>query len=231
MADVKLALKTRTETGSAVSGRLLKAGTIPGVIYGHGVTPTAVSVAAPELRAALSGDAGLNALLSLDLDGTVHTALAKQIQRHPTRGTVIHVDFQVVDRNQAVTVDVPIELVGEAEKVAQGGGQVMSDMSTITVNATAATIPQVIEVDISGLELGHVIKIADIQFPNGVTCDLDPETPVATGLAPRRSGAAGEDEGGEGGETTDEAEGGEATAEAEGGDAEASAEEAPADAE
>lgn len=227
MADVKLAVATRTDIGSARSGRLRTSGTIPAVVYGKGIDPVAVSVDARELRAALSGDAGLNALLDLSLDGTSHTALAKQIQRHPTRGTVQHIDFQIVDRNQAVTVDVPIELVGEATKVAQGGGQVITDISTITVNATAATIPQVIEVDITDLDLGHVIKVGDVKFPNGVTCDLDPETPVATGLAPRKSGGGAGEEGGEGEEAVD-GEGGEATAEAEGGDAEASAD-APAE--
>lgn len=230
MADVKLAVATRTDIGSARSGRLRTSGTIPAVVYGKGIDPVAVSVDARELRSALSGDAGLNALLDLSLDGTSHTALAKQIQRHPTRGTVQHIDFQIVDRNQAVTVDVPIELVGEALKVAQGGGQVAADMGTITVNATAATIPQAIEVDITDLDLGHVIKVGDIKLPNGVTCDLDPETPVVTGLAPRKSGTAadGGQTAGEAGADAGEGDGGEATAEA-GGDADASADASAAD--
>ncbi len=195
MADVRLAVATRTDIGSARAGRLRKIGQIPGVVYGHGTDPIAVSIDGRELRTALSGEAGLNALLDLSLDGTSHTALAKHIQRHPTRGVVIHVDFQIVDRNQAITVDVPIELVGEAEKVAQGGGQVVADLGTITVNATPATIPQLIEVDISELTLGHVIRISDLTLPNGVTTDMDPETPVATGLAPRTASAEGVEDG------------------------------------
>ncbi len=185
MADVRLAVASRTELGSARSGRLRAKGSIPGIVYGHGTDPVAVAVDGRELRTALSGGAGLNALLDLSIDGASHTALAKVLQRHPTRGTVIHVDFQIVDRNQAVTVDVPVELIGEAVKVAQGGGQVVADIGVLTVNATPATIPQVIEVDISDLELGHVIRVADLVLPTGVTTDTDPETPVATGLAPR----------------------------------------------
>lgn len=231
MADVRLAVATRTELGSARSGRLRAKGAIPGVVYGHGSDPVSVSVDGRELRTALSGDAGLNALLDLNIDGTSHTALAKQLQRHPTRGTVIHVDFQLVDRNQAVTVDVPVELIGEAVKVAQAGGQVAADIATLTVNATAATIPQLIEVDISELEMGHVIRVSDLVLPNGVTTDVDPETPVVTGLAPRTASAEGledgAEEGAEGGATAG-AEGGEATAEGDGGDAAA---EAPADSE
>ncbi|MEY2399314.1 MAG: large subunit ribosomal protein [Actinomycetota bacterium] len=225
MADVRLAADTRTDTGSAESGRLRTSGKIPGVVYGHGTDPISVAVDGRELRTALSGEAGLNALLDLNVGGTSHTALAKQLQRHPTKGTVIHVDFQIVDRNQAVTVDVPIEMVGEAVKVAQAGGQVAADIATITVNATAATIPQVIEVDISELEMGHVIRVADLVLPDGVTTDTDPETPVVTGLAPRTSSAEGVEDGSE--EAAEGAAGGEGAADA-GGDA---AGEAPADAE
>lgn len=223
MADIRLAASTRTDIGSAHSGRMRAKGTIPGIVYGHGTDPVAVQVDAREFRTALSGDAGLNALLDLNLDGTSHTALAKQIQRHPTRGTVIHVDFQLVDRNQAVTVDVPVEIVGEAVKVAQGGGQVVADMGTITVNATAATIPQLIEVDVTDLELGHVIRVQDLHLPNGITCDMDPETPVVTGLAPRTANAEGVEDGAEEGAEG----GGEATAAA--GDDDAAAD-APAEA-
>lgn len=226
MADTRLAVATRTDIGSARSGRLRAKGTIPAVVYGLKSDPVPVAVDGRELRTALSGEAGINALLDLHIDGTSHTALAKVLQRHPTKGTVIHVDFQLVDRNQAVTVDVAIVLVGEAVKVAQGGGQVVADMGTITVNATAATIPQLIEVDVSDLELGHVIKVSDIVLPNGVTCDLDPETPVATGLAPRKAvagdGGPEEDVEAEGGDT---AAGGDAGAAAD-GNAEASTEDA-----
>jgi large subunit ribosomal protein L25 len=218
MADVRLAVATRTELGSGNAGRLRKEGKIPAVVYGRGSTPVSVTVDGRELRTALSGQAGLNALLSLDIDGTSHTALATHLQRHPTRGTVTHVDFQIVDRNQAISVDVPVELVGEAEKVAQGGGRVIADLGTLTVNATPATIPQVIEVDITELTLGHVIRVADLTLPSGVTTDVDPETPVVTGLAPRTTSAEGvEDEVAEG-EAAEGAAEGDATAEAEGGD-------------
>lgn len=229
MADVRLAVATRTELGSGNSGRLRKEGKIPAVVYGRGNDPVSVTVDGRELRAALSGDAGLNALLNLEIDGSSHTALATQLQRHPTRGTVTHVDFQIVDRNQAITVDVPVELVGEAEKVAQGGGRVIADLGTLTVNATPATIPQLIEVDITDLALGHVIRVGDLALPNGVTTDVDPETPVVTGLPPRTASAEGvedEHEEAEGGAESSDAE----SAEAEGGDADASDAEAPAEA-
>ena len=129
-----------------------------------------------------------------------------------------------MDRNQAIAVDVPVEIVGEAEKVAQGGGRVIADLGTLTVNATPATIPQLIEVDITDLELGHVIRVADLTLPAGVTTDVDPETPVVTGLPPRTTSAEGvEDDAVEGGEGGGSAADGDATAEADGGDADAGA--------
>lgn len=233
MADVRLAVATRTDLGSGNSGRLRKAGKIPGVVYGPKNDPIAVAVDARELRAALSGDAGLNALLDLDLDGTSHAALAREIQRHPTRGTVQHVDFQIVRLDQAITVDVPVELTGEADKVTGAGGQVVLDVANLTVNATPRTIPQVIEIDITHLELGNVIRLSEITFPEGVTCDIDGDTVVVTGLAPRTAAAQAAMESGEPIETDGEGgEGGEGgeSADAEGGDAEAGEGDAPAEA-
>jgi large subunit ribosomal protein L25 len=222
MADVRLAVATRTERGSATAGRTRKQGRIPAVVYGHGADPIAVTVDAREFRTALSGQAGLNALLELHVDGgESHPALARELQRHPVRGTIQHIDFQIVDRNQAITVDVIVETIGEAHDVLVQGGQVILDVVSLTVNATPATIPSVIEIDVTNLQLDSVIRLSDITLPNGVTCDLDPETVLVTGLVPRVateeeiSGEAAE--GAEGEAAGEAAEGGEAAGE--GGDA------------
>lgn len=225
MAEVRLAVATRTEIGSGEAGRMRLTGRIPAVVYGGGEAGTAVSVDGRELRAALSGEKGLNAILDLEVDGTKYKALAREIQRHPTRGTVQHVDFQIVKMDQAITVDVPIELTGEAEKVLGSGGRVVQDMATITVNATPATIPNSIEIDVTNLELGGVIRLGEVKLPNGVTCDIDGETVVVTGLAPRKSGGGGATAEAEGDESEEGAEGGE-TAEGTEGDESA---ETPAD--
>ncbi len=221
MADVRLAAESRTDRGSARSGRLRKTGRIPAIVYGHGSEPIAVTVDGRELRTALSGEAGLNALLDLQVDGDSLTALARELQRHPVRGTVQHVDFQIVDRNQAITVDVPVEMIGEAHEVSVQGGVVVLDVVSLTVNATPATIPSVIEIETSHLEVGQVIRLGEITLPNGVTCDLDPETVMVTALIPRvASEEEIEGEGAEGaeGEAAEGAEG-EAAAEGAGGDA------------
>jgi large subunit ribosomal protein L25 len=185
MADTRLAAAVREDRGSARAGRLRKTGQIPGIVYGTGHEPIAVSVDGRELRNALSGDHGLNALLDLQLDGETHSAMARELQRHPVKGTLQHVDFQIVRLDQIMTVDVPVELRGEAHEVALQGGEVLQDLGVLTVNATPRTIPSLIEVDISALEIGHVIRLSDLTLPDGVTCDLDPETVIVTGLAPR----------------------------------------------
>jgi len=221
MADVRLAVAKRTELGSATSGRLRKTGAIPGVVYGTGHEPIAVSVDGRELRAALSGDAGLNALLELHMGDETHPALARELQRHPTKGTVQHVDFQIVRLDQEIMVDVPVEVIGEAHEVTVQGGVIVQDVVNLTVKATPATIPSVIEIDVSALELGGIIRLGDITLPNGVTSDLDPETVMVTGLIPRvieeevveAEAVEGEGVEGEGGEAA-ASEGGDAAADA-----------------
>ena len=104
-----------------------------------------------DLRHALSGDAGLNQLLSLKVGSDTHLALARALQRHPVRHTVLHVDFQIVRRDEVISAEVPIVLVGEAKAVEQEKGLVEQLLTSLTVNATPDRIPRHIEVDISDL--------------------------------------------------------------------------------
>jgi large subunit ribosomal protein L25 len=185
MAEVALAVEIRSAQGSSNSRRLRAAGKIPGVVYGHGIDPTSVSVDARALRQALNTQAGVNALLQLDVSGTKHLALARAIQKNPVRGTVAHVDFQVVNRNEQVSADIPITLVGEADKVTKQGGMVEHQLASLHVQATPTTLPSHIEVDISDLEIDGAIRIKDVKLPAGVTTSLDPDEPVVVGAVTR----------------------------------------------
>ncbi len=124
MPQTVLVANTGRPIGSAASRRLRAADTIPGVLYGHGMTPVSVSVGRRDLRLALSGAAGVNTVLDLTVDGTVYPAIVKEIQRHPVRRTVAHVDFIQVNLDETITVSVPLRLEGEAVAVAAGGGLV-----------------------------------------------------------------------------------------------------------
>jgi large subunit ribosomal protein L25 len=178
MAEITLVAQPGRATGSPESRRLRTTGRIPAVIYGHGVTPESVSIDGRDLRSALSGDAGVNQLLSLDVDGTQHLALARVLQRHPVRNTVIHVDFQVVSRTEVISADVPIVLVGEAKLVEQERGVIEHSLQSLTINARPGEIPNSIEVDISGLAIGDSVRIGQLPLPAGVTTDADPDEPV-----------------------------------------------------
>jgi large subunit ribosomal protein L25 len=189
MAEIPIAAEAGRPVGSAESRRLRSAGMVPAVVYGHGVDPLPVAVDAKDLRTALTTDAGLNALLALKVDGSTHLTMAKVVQRHPVRGTVAHVDFQIVRRDEVVTAEVPIVLVGEATLVHRDDGHVDHQLFNIAVHAVPGRIPNVVEVDISGLTIGQTIRVAELGLPTGVTTEVDPEAPVVVGQAPQVSEA------------------------------------------
>ncbi len=189
MPEITLTAEPGRVTGSRSSGRSRREGKIPAVVYGHGIDPLSVSVNARELRSALTTQAGLNALLELQVDGSKHLTMAKSVQRDPVRNTVIHVDFQIVSRDEIVTAEVAIELIGEAEEVHRGGGVVDQSLFNLTVHATPDKIPHQIDIDVSELKIGDSIRVADLKLPEGVTIDLDPETTLVVGQPPQVSEA------------------------------------------
>jgi large subunit ribosomal protein L25 len=192
MAEITLVADPGRPTGSAASRRLRAAGRIPAVVYGHGGAGTSVSVDGRDLRHALSGEAGLNQLLSLKVGSDTHLALARAVQRHPVRHTVLHVDFQIVRRDEVISAEVPIVLMGEARAVEQEKGVVEQLLTTLTVNATPARIPLNLEVDITDLTVGTGVRVSDLSLPSGVTTDVPPDELVV--LASLTRAALGEEE-------------------------------------
>jgi large subunit ribosomal protein L25 len=184
MATVLLAQIGR-ETGSAAARRLRAAGAVPGVLYGHGMEPLSVAVERRDLRVALSGAAGVNTVLDLTVDGTVYPAIVKELQRHPVRRNVTHVDFIQVNLDEEITVSVPLRLVGEAKDVEQEGGLVDPAVDSIEVVTTPRHIPDEFVVDVTEMTMDTVIRLGDIPMPSGVTATGDPESPVVTVLTMR----------------------------------------------
>jgi large subunit ribosomal protein L25 len=184
MATVLLAQVGR-EPGSAASRRLRAAESVPGVLYGHGMTPISVAVERRDLRVALSGAAGVNTVLDLTVDGTVYPAIVKDLQRHPVRRNVIHVDFIQVNLDEEITVSVPLRLVGEAKEVEQEGGLVDPAVDSIEVVTTPRNIPDEFVIDVSEMTMDTVIRLGDVPMPDGVTATGDPESPVVTVLTMR----------------------------------------------
>jgi large subunit ribosomal protein L25 len=188
MAESTLVAEVGRPTGSRPARRLRREGRIPAVVYGHGVDPLAVTVDGRELRTVLSGDVGVNALLSLDIAGRRYSAMTREIQRHPVRHTVLHVDFQVVDPEEVTTVDVPLVVVGEAVEVGHEDGLVDQLLFSLTIQAKPDAIPMSVEVDQSGLRVGGAVKVGDLKLPPGVSTELDPDTIVVHGIPGRVQG-------------------------------------------
>jgi large subunit ribosomal protein L25 len=210
MAEITLNAEVGRPLGSRATRRLRRDGKIPGVVYGHGTDPVPVAVEGRDLRVALSGESGTNQLLSLVAGDDTFLTLARELQRHPVKGTVVHVDFQIVRRDEVISADVPVTLIGDAIEVHHGDGLVDQQLFTLPVRALPMDIPTNVEVDVSALTIGAAIRVADLVLPEGVTTELDGEAAVVIGQPPRV--VALEEEG----EAAAEGEEGEAAAEGEG---------------
>jgi len=195
--DLTLTAETGRTAGSRTSSRMRTEGRVPAVVYGLGRDAVSVSVPWTELRRVLSTEAGINALISLDVDGQKDLAIVKDLQRHPIRRNVLHIDFLRVDPDAPVAVDIPIQLVGEAKAVEGRRGIVDHALKTITVKAKPADIPSVITVDINDLKIGITITVAEVELPAGVFTEMDPGAPVVTGAATRFSVEYDHEEGNE----------------------------------
>jgi large subunit ribosomal protein L25 len=183
---VKLEVQQREKRGSADARRLRREGLIPGVLYGRGKSPHPFSVYERELRRALTGPAGLHAILDVVLDGqkTSHASILKDYQQDIISGRLAHVDLQEVRLDQPIQAEVVIELVGEAAGSIEGG--VLSQVTReINVEALPLEVPERIEVDVTSMQMGDTLRLADVAVQEGVTFLDDPEeTVIATVTVP-----------------------------------------------
>lgn len=180
MAELILKTDTSRELGTRPSRRLRRAGQVPGVVYGLGGESVSVAVDARELRSALNTEAGLNALLTLDVEGDRQLSLVKELQHHPVRNEVIHVDFIRVDADVAVEVEVRVVLEGEATAVANEDGVVDQIAFTVAVLAKPESIPNELSIDISEMVMGDTVRAGDLELPEGVELAGDLEELVAS---------------------------------------------------
>lgn len=185
MSDTVLNATPGRATGTANARRERREESIPAVVYGQGMDPMSISVQRRDLRVALSGSAGMNTILDLTVDGTVYPAIVKEMQRHPVRRTVQHVDFIKINLNEEIVVSVPVRMEGEAKAVLSGGGLVDLRRTELEVSTTPRSIPDEIVVDVSDMDMDSTITIGDIVTPAGVTLQGEPEWAVVTVLTMR----------------------------------------------
>jgi large subunit ribosomal protein L25 len=158
----------RTEFGKGAARRIRRAAKVPAVLYGHGGEPVHVTLPGHETMLALK-HGGVNALLTITVNGKQQLTLPKQIQRDPIKGFLEHLDLIIVRKGEKVTVDIPVHLTGEADPEAL----VVTETSTISVEAEATHIPEYVEVSIEGLTVGDQVFARDLQVPSGSTVLLD----------------------------------------------------------
>ena len=187
MAELALKAETGRTKGSRASRRLRAEGKIPGVVYGHGIDPLSVAVNRRELRGVLTTEAGMNALIDLGVDDQQHLTVVRDVQRHPVRHEVVHLDFVIVRRDEVISVEVPIVLTGSAEEVRREAGTVDQVLFSLAVLGRPGSFPNELEIDISDLRIGDSVRVDDLALPEGVTTELDGEEPVVVAQLSRAS--------------------------------------------
>ena len=168
MSEVRLSAEPRTEFGKGGARRTRRAGKIPAVIYGHGADPRHVSLPAHEFANAIR-HSGANVLLTLELEGSEQLAIPKAIQRDAIKGVFEHVDLLAVRRGEKVTIDVPVHIVGEVAS----GALLSQESTTVSLEAEATHIPNSIEVNVEGMEIGSHIAAGDLVLPTGSSLVTD----------------------------------------------------------
>lgn len=171
MSEVRLPAEPRTEFGKGGARRTRRAGKVPAVIYGHGADPRHVALPAREFANAIR-HGGSNVLLTLDIEGGEQLAIPKSIQRHPIKGYFEHVDLLAVRRGEKVTVDIPLNLIGDVVS----GGLLNQEHTTVSVEAEATHLPGGVDVDVAALEVGSQVTAGGLNLPSGVALVTDPET-------------------------------------------------------
>ena len=183
MAEVTLKAIKRDDTGKGSARRARAAGRVPGIVYGQGIEPVAIEVDRRQFVTALQTDAGMNVLLNIEVDGTTTTALTRELQRDPVRGTLLHADFVKIDLTQEVEVEVPIHLVGDSPGVKEGG-VLENPLFTVHVRCLPTDVPESIDADISGLNIGDALRVSQLAEGREFHILNDPDSVVASVAAP-----------------------------------------------
>ena len=186
MAIVSLKSTRRDGVGKGVARRLREAGSVPAIYYGRGETPVAISVQVKELEMLLHGASGSNVIVDLKVEGAEaadRKAILREVQRHPVRGTILHVDLQHISLSERITVEVPIVLVGVPTGVKDGGGILEHNLREVEVECLPTEIPEKFTVDVSHLNIGESVHVSDLVIGN-VKVNTEAERTVATVVPP-----------------------------------------------
>lgn len=174
----------RTERGKGAARSTRRAGRIPAVIYGHGREPESLSVSAVDFDKLLKDVSGGSTVIEVDVDGTKVTTLIRELQRHPVRRSIIHIDFYEIHAGEVITVRVPIHLNGIPEGVRNSGGILEQFNRELQIEVLPKNIPEVIDVDVTDLDLNDTIHVSDLNVPHAKILDVETTT-ICSVLPPR----------------------------------------------
>jgi large subunit ribosomal protein L25 len=187
--QVKLTAQRRTQVGRNAVKKIKTDGMVPGVIYGSNQEPVNLQVNGRELLNVLSRASGENILVELEIqDGSEKRnalAMIQEIQHNPLQREIVHVDFHAVSANETVSAEVPIETVGEAIGVKVHGGLLEHILRYLEVECLPGDLPQVIQVDVTNLDVGQSLHVRELNLPPGVEAITDPEQTVVAVVEPR----------------------------------------------
>ena len=185
MATVSLSANSREGKGKGAARTLRSQGQIPAVIYGHGREPLALALNARDLDKMLSHIQAESTVIEVTVGGQTAKTLIREIQRHPIKRQILHVDFQALVAGEKVTVSIPIVLQGIPEGVRLEGGVLDQTLREIEIEVDPSNIPDHVEYDVTNMVIGDSVHISDLKVPEGVEVLDDPETSVAVLAAPR----------------------------------------------
>jgi len=185
MQQETLRAQKRVSSGSRPARRLRREGQVPAIVYGRHLDTVSLRVSDRDLYSILHTEAGLNALINLEIeDGGSLLAVAREVQRDPVRGEITHLDFIKVSLDVEIEAEVSLQLVGVPRGVREDGALVEAIETTVMISALPTQVPNAVELDISELEVGDGLKVADLPAMEGVTYLADAEAPLVTILAP-----------------------------------------------
>ena len=185
MATASLAGETRTETGKGVARKLRAAGRVPAVVYGHAREPQALSLTTRELEKLLSTIATGSTVVELTLGSATTKTLIREVQRHPFKKQILHVDFQELVAGEKVSVEIPLVFVGVPEGVRLSGAILEQILHSIEVLVDPSNIPNHIDVDVTNLAMGHSLHVRELTLPAGLEVLSDEDATVCAVAAPR----------------------------------------------
>jgi len=185
MASAQLSATPRDGTGKGSARSLRAQGRVPAIIYGHGREPQPLAIDTRELEKLLSRISAESTVIELSMDGRSARTLIREIQRHPFKRQILHVDFQELVAGETVTVRIPIVLTGIPEGVRVDGGILDQTMRELEIEVDPANIPNHIEVDVNPLRIGDSVHVRDIALPEGVELVGDADSTVCVVSAPR----------------------------------------------